>query len=133
MRQIKFRVWDKASKSMMDLAEPAYREGFGQIIMYAPRPIENGFELMQFTGLLDKNGKEIYEGDVVRTEVAGLKEIVVWRQHLKSGRAPGFYLDCGDDECGACDFSFKGRNKHYAEVTDEVIGNIYENPELLCS
>jgi len=73
--------------------------------------------VMQFTGLLDKNGKEIYEGDIVREFWNGnpdpcCVQVVEWDDNESSGpRVVGFYLQDGDEY--------------------EVIGNIYENPELL--
>ena len=73
------------------------------------------FKLMQFTGLLDKNGKEVFEGDILSHDdtngryedesMLGKRRIVKWNE--KNG---GFNL----------------HPKHW-----EVIGNIYENPELL--
>ena len=75
----------------------------------------NEFILMQYTGLKDKNGKEIYEGDVVKCS-SGCPHQVVW-QHDFFGM-PMWYLS--------------GLNEGYAWTeTEEVIGNIYENPELL--
>lgn len=94
----------------------------------------------QYTGLKDKNGKEIYEGDIVEFEDIGedgyeYKEaydfinraVVVWGK----GR---FVLDCfGDDNSGVIDDmnnhpeDFYNMFEHYAEV----IGNIHDNPELL--
>jgi uncharacterized phage protein (TIGR01671 family) len=76
----------------------------------------NQFELMQFTGLLDKQGKEIYEGDIVKTinEHIGIIEFFygVYRTNEDDGKIRVLGIDI-------------------AQSNIEVIGNIYENPELL--
>jgi hypothetical protein len=80
------------------------------------------FDVMQFTGLLDKNGKEIYEGDIVQYEnqnsMALDTSVVEWVEnyHPKIGDygISGFLVKCLPDQC-------------------EIIGNIYENPELIQS
>ena len=79
-------------------------------------------ELMQFTGLKDKNGKEIYEGDIVENVLArGLSSAEVkWFRG-------GFVLQYNGDNCSLKDFA---RTK-YELAGYEIIGNIYENPELL--
>ena len=77
-------------------------------------------ELLQFTGLTDVNGKDIYEGDIIKTK-AGLIQIVeegilaIDREDIISG----FYANNLSDE-----------KPHTFSYDDEVIGNVHENPEL---
>lgn len=87
----------------------------------------NAEHLMQFTGVLDRSGKEIYEGDVVKwstidTDDDGepisreLVSSVVYSGH-------GFWIECES-------FGWEGEGLwNWKEM--EVIGNIYENPELI--
>lgn len=69
----------------------------------------------QFTGLHDKNGKEIYEGDIVRYDMGGKCEV----SYCVSGGYAGFDLSP----------AFHDEEHHLTDV--EVIGNIHDNPELL--
>lgn len=107
MREVKFRVWH--DDSYVDIYDWAGVEWFD--------PVFGDWE--QFTGLHDKHGKEIYEGDIVAVGVYGSGNIhntqVVFRNS-------GFRLEKGH---GALLFpSCEAGNV-------EVIGNIHENPELL--
>lgn len=77
-------------------------------------------ELMQFTGLLDKNGKEIYEGDVVKRKVGG--------SYTKEMVAHVVY-----DDRFAMYFLQTPAGGHEVTGSLEVIGNVFENPELLKS
>jgi len=111
MREIKFRAWDKENKEMVEV------ELLGKRVLLVKdgewENIEN-FEVMQYTGLKDKNGKEIYEGDIVNCFRHEGFEFVTTRLGSNGIETQlGFYP--------------------FIEVYGyaEVIGNIYENPELL--
>lgn len=127
MRDIKFRAWDKTYERFVNPDDVFYLEkhgGFDTRMMADEkglRPI-----LMQYTGLKDKNGVEIFEGDVVRSQTPNYEELTIWFNSYKAqfeGRYEGV-----DPETGI-------NYKHYMYgegLTEcEVIGNIYENPELL--
>ncbi len=114
MRDIRFRAWDKEDKKMIgwDAKDGALRNTpFGWI--------ENRdyVKLMQYTGLKDKNGKEIYEGDIVRTS-----------KHM----TPTEYYS---PETVKWDDNALRWNGLYPLLIPwsqhEIIGNIYENPELI--
>jgi uncharacterized phage protein (TIGR01671 family) len=118
MRDIKFRVWDKGEGVMIS---PDYitRDG---VAHWTCHSIPQGSrELQQFTGLRDKNGKEIYEGDIIlyRGDMAQIK-YHGWGFHT---------CPIPDDN----DYRFCTWEKFWLQDVpeSEVIGNIYENPELL--
>jgi hypothetical protein len=105
MRPIKFRIWDKKLKMMIPIRELKFRED-GKGYKY----------LMQYTGLKDKNGKEIYEGDII--DFAGLKPIEIIYEETR------FRTKMYNSE--PINLTNKG-----CEEFAEVIGNIYQNKELL--
>lgn len=140
MREIKFMAWDKKLKRLISNEEFAFSPYFiqadGKVIICDPGNEEHNFEelkdyiLMQYTGLKDKNDKEIYEGYIVRlTDIDNELEIftVIWE---KSGY---FTLKPFIDNEGYVPtlgyFTDRDSNDNY--YTIEIIGNIYENPELL--
>ena len=104
MREIKFRAWCTDENTMYE--NVTYNKDYESGV--------NPWIFMQFTGLLDKNGKEIYEGDVLHQDNYS-DWIVEWK-------SPGFsiYNQCNPQT--------------YFPLVDsgrEVNGNIYENPELI--
>ena len=115
-RVIKFRAYHKVNKTMEYEGWNKYKNGNETycskttLFMYG-----EDAEIMQFTNLTDKNGVEIYEGDVVRNWQGGWNVVVY--------KAPGFEATVSENESSL-----------YTEEwwrSSEVIGNIYENPELL--
>jgi len=127
MREIKFRAWDVINKRMYPIAFPSWN---GAIVgkrsnksVTAETIDEDGDNkpiLMQFTGLKDKDGVEIFEGDIVayKTFFYGKerdhKKVVKWEKWVSD--------DFEQPDC-------VGYFNLSSEM--EVIGNVYENPELL--
>lgn len=72
-------------------------------------------ELMQSTGLKDKNGVEIYEGDILKTRIGGYEQVSPYVV----------------EDMRKLYFELKRDDSYYRIQETEVIGNIYENPELL--
>ena len=111
MREIKFKGWNVATKTMVDLKKLTpfilNMDTDGLFI-----PFSDGLYLIQYTGLKDKNGKEIYEGDVVKKENGELYQI----QYKEFGFQT---IDKMDQNWYLTDW-----------YKCEIIGNIYENPKL---
>ncbi|WP_338360486.1 YopX family protein [Enterococcus faecalis] len=135
----KFRAWDKRENTMRDVAVLHFTKG-GKVnsIEYWKTPSElksyhvRNLVLMQSTGLKDKNGVEIFEGDILKIiEVTneGISEYitdVIWEDCSFVFKSDG--VDYYDSFLG----SFSGDpNKTYPLFELLVIGNVWDNPELL--
>ena len=142
MREIKFRGWVKENQKMVRIT------GFDFDDKYGEWEYEDGenycisqehIELMQYTGLKDKNGKDIYEGDIIKFS---------WKKHVglvKFGIAYSTADDLYSVEQSLCyyvEWFVQQREKALTEGLGneeggteskdiEIIGNIYETPELL--
>lgn len=121
MREIKFRAWDTIEKKMRYEALEIKDIGLGDGSVIASQEVQtdNPLKWMQYTGLKDKNKEEIYEGDIleynygnpINREIPNRKRDVV--------EFDGYTWICGAKE-------FK-----YLPKDLEIIGDIYENPELI--
>jgi uncharacterized phage protein (TIGR01671 family) len=131
VREIRFRAWHRDHKAMRMVrglfwdADDQEKVELFDVHLSEENPMWCSFmdvEIMQYTGLNDKNGREIYEGDIVRLFNDDVKEVKFFDDlgyDSSFGKASGFYF------------------YHELEYYDggpkdwEVIGNIYESPELL--
>ena len=118
MREIKFRAWDKENKKIIDDITPSTVEFYGSL-----NKCFQNTTLMQYTGLKDKNGKEIYEGDFIACDKAkdGFQHISQINFGWSQEDIYGLHWDSGQPI----------RTVDYVGERYSVIGNIYENPELL--
>lgn len=123
MREIKFRIWVKEKKAIFEVILIDYvtkkvtylLERVGHLLSIRDAKF-NDIEFMQYTGLKDKNEKEIYEGDIFHIGSKKILYVVEW-------------IDCGLKGRQIKNKSWIGLD--YWKDDIEVIGNIYENPELM--
>ncbi|MBZ2138925.1 YopX family protein [Streptococcus gordonii] len=118
----KFRAWLKNDKEMIDVDEIHFDNGqldfIGDAITFMRKADE--IELMQATGLQDKNGQEVFVGDIIKCTRGCPHEVYLEKEYGGTyiGGMPAVYL--------------KGLLSGYAWTGDEeIIGNVYQNPELL--
>ncbi len=130
MREIKFRAWSSERKEMAEVENINFKGNAVYLISKYLRLVANldETELMQFTGLQDENGVDIYEGDIINLSYE------YFDGHFRDNEIVGKVYFEGS--------SFRMSYKKYDEIREwridepeilsiEVIGNIYENPELL--
>ena len=124
MREIKFRVWDDYNKTMSYVGQIEWKDGILQHVLrnryneYTLSDISKPI-LMQYTGLKDKNGKEIYEGDILVTGLCVHNCIVIFERG-------SFNLQTIEKDTQYLNNTFWNKSKE-----NEIIGNIYENHKLL--
>lgn len=130
-RELKFRAWNKETKSF-------WRSGFciepgGKTFYYKDGcviPID--LEVNFFTGLKDKNGKEIYEGDIISgwrkgsNSDRGYTGIIEWRTEQA-----GWVVKCHKFIMDILGLAMEGWEHETRLSSFEIIGNIYESPELI--
>lgn len=118
----KFRAWDKETKTMNGMAE--IHRNRNQEIELLPR--DENIILMQSTGLKDQNGKEIFEGDIIRTSaygcIVGFGEYTYFEDDDTQTTEIGFYLSF----LNVTPATYAPFDKYYWDNC-QVIGNIYEN------
>lgn len=132
MREIKFRAWDKLNKEMINVESMNFQERrvYKDVVSY--RNFED-IDLMQCTGLKDKNNKEIYEGDIIKFKdcnIDGTKEFYNIGVIEREGKR---------DELAISQLIFEKSyfTENYIDFINEtfelseVIGNIYESQELM--
>lgn len=128
-REIKFRAWTGEVMQynvMTGWLGGFYVQGIDAKDSASMSPFNTKYgdhvPIMQFTGLLDKNGKEIFEGDMVEYVDTYDGQITSIDKYIVEFAGGGFYLKSVEDEEYNSDINIS---------PVEIIGNIYENPELL--
>lgn len=120
---IRFRAWDKVFKEMVQVNALVLDEQVVKVTYKNGNVAKEDmkeYELMQSTGLLDKNGKEVFVGDIIKCTRGCPHEVYLEKEYGGTyiGGMPAIYL--------------KGIREGYAWTEhEEILGNIYENPELL--
>lgn len=124
----KFRAWDKLNNEMYVVEQINFNRGEFESIGYGITSLRGAdvIELMQSTGLKDKNGKEIFEGDVIAIEVDDT-EMPINARVFQNSKIGILMFHVFEDNEDVPMVELLEDNS----VAFEIIGNIYENLELL--
>ena len=144
-REIKFRVWDLNNLEWGN-ADCLECGNQGSLMYYGHTPNRDKFTLQQFTGLKDKNGKDIYEGDVLfeyednRQKILLESDIYEVRDDLPKLVDKDVVINSGYIFYSPPEFKLRYFSKKISGVVSsslyynynyEIVGNIFENPEYL--
>jgi uncharacterized phage protein (TIGR01671 family) len=130
MREIKFRVWDNVNKVMINTPHIIFPDNDGFFWRQFPNDkVRSDVEanLMQYTGRKNKDAKEIYEGDLFGKLGGDMTKSNEYEIHGEVYFDNDLLAFCVELRNGGWEYL----NKYLAEQPREIIGNIYENPELL--
>lgn len=132
MREIKFRAWNKYNMSYDELTVVGPDIGLNALL----KNVQRNFTLMQYTGLKDRNGREIYEGDILKSR----ENDEVWRvDEMLPAHRQSHVTNIGYF-CGKT-YNSRASSAAYDNIDDwmswpemyEIVGNVYENPQLMAS
>ena len=129
-RTVKVRAWNTSKGHMVQQYSSFDKKGTLSTALTYP---EDSYELMQYTGLHDRNGQEIYEGDIVTKSYGVAEKLVTGDKKLESNYRVEYFLDGYVVNCVGVGWS-KCMSEYLisnSRIGMDIIGNIYENPELL--
>lgn len=128
MRKLKFRVWASEDKAMFYSKEDNFTHmrtiGTGPVMEGSLGYMSGGYPVMQWTGLRDAQGRDIYEGDIVETRTGQIR-VIVWRKGAFHSQEIGWKENAGMATHPVYFWALT------PDLAPRVIGNVHQNHELL--